>query len=152
MTLSRTDILSIVDFTAQRPRLEAEVIAAKQSRRVLVGEHMMFLFENHLTIQWQIQEMARVEGIRTAEGIAHEIETYKALLPTPEQLSATLLIEYPEPGQRDSMLYKLLGLEQHVYLDIAGTAWTSKKTPIQGHGATGVGVRLLVEWLSARSA
>jgi len=107
MTLSKNDILSIADFNAARPRMEQAVIAAKQTRRVQVGEHMMFLFENHLTIQWQIQEMARVEGILTDVGLAHELLTYNALLPNADSLSATLLIEYTEAEERDRVLHAL---------------------------------------------
>lgn len=120
MTLSQTDILSIEDFKAVRTRMEADVLAAKQSRRVLVGEHMMFLFENHLTIQWQIQEMTRVEGIQTEAGVAHELKTYNALLPTADSLSATLLIEYADADSRDQMLHSLGGLHECVRLELDG--------------------------------
>ena len=120
MTLSHADILSIEDFKAIRPRMEADVLAAKASRRVLVGHHMMFLFENHLTIQWQIQEMARVEGIQTEAGVGHELKTYNALLPTADSLSATLLIEYSEEQERDRMLHSLGGLHTCVHLELDG--------------------------------
>lgn len=120
MTLLHNDILSIADFNAARPRMELDVIAAKHARRVEVGGHMMFLFENHLTIQWQIQEMARVEGIQTDEGLAHELETYNALLPTAESLSATLLIEYTDDEERDRVLYSLGGLHECVYIELDG--------------------------------
>jgi len=120
MTLSHNDILSIADFNAARPRLEQEVMAAKQARRVQVGGHMMFLFENHLTIQWQIQEMARVEGIQTDAGLAHELATYNALLPTAESLSATLLIEYSEPEERDRVLHSLGGLHVCMHIELDG--------------------------------
>ena len=120
MILSHTDILSIADFKAARPRMEQAVIAAKAARRVLVGDQMMFLFENHLTIQWQIQEMARVEGILSEEGLAHELATYNALLPTAEALSATLLIEYTDPDERDAALHALGGLHKSVLLSLDG--------------------------------
>jgi hypothetical protein len=120
MTLSHNDILSIADFNAARPRMELEVIAAKQARRVKVGEHMMFLFENHLTIQWQIQEMARVEGILTEVGLAHELKTYNALLPTADSLSATLLIEYTDDEARDRALRSLGGLHECVHIELDG--------------------------------
>jgi hypothetical protein len=120
MTLSQKDILSIADFTAVRPRMEQTVIAAKEARRVQVGEHMMFLFENHLTIQWQIQEMARVEGILTDTGLAHELMTYNALLPNADSLSATLLIEYTEDEERDRVLHSLGGLHECVQIELDG--------------------------------
>jgi hypothetical protein len=120
MTLLHNDILSIADFNAIRPRMELDVIAAKQARRVQVGGHMMFLFENHVTIQWQIQEMARVEGIQTEEGLAHELQTYNALLPNSGSLSATLLIEYSEPEERDRVLHALGGLHECVFIELDG--------------------------------
>jgi len=118
MTLSRSDILSIPEFQAIRPRMEQEVLAAKQIRRVRVGENMLFLFENHLTMRWQIQEMARVEGILTEEGVAHELSTYNALLPTSDSLSATLLIDHADPDERDEVLHSLQGLEDRVWLEL----------------------------------
>lgn len=122
MTLSADDILSIEDFQAARPRLEQSVIAAKHARRVLVGDHMMFLFENHLTIGWQIQEMARVEGIQNEAGLAHELQTYNALLPTADSLSATLLLEYTEPAERDRALHSLGGLHSCVHIALESCA------------------------------
>ena len=122
MTLSQNDILSIADFKTARPRMEQAVIAAKHARRVLVGEQMMFLFENHLTIQWQIQEMARVEGILTEAGLAHELATYNALLPTADSLSSTLLIEYTDPEERDRVLHALGGLHECVHIALDGCA------------------------------
>jgi hypothetical protein len=120
--LTANDILSPERFSALRPQMEREVMDAKRLRRVYVGAHMTFLFENHLTIQWQIQEMARVEGIQTADSLAHELSTYNELLPTSDSLSTTLLIEIQDPESRDVLLHQLTGLHDCVRLEISGVA------------------------------
>ncbi|RME28695.1 MAG: DUF3501 family protein [Deltaproteobacteria bacterium] len=119
--LTRADILDRKAFEAVRPQHQAEVIAAKAVRRVPLGEHFTFLFENRTTILWQIHEMCRVEGIE-GDAIDHELATYNALLPGPDSLSATLLIEYVDPEVRDAELRRLVGLHEHVFLDIDGVA------------------------------
>lgn len=119
--LTRADILDREAFEAVRPQHQAEVIAAKGVRRVPLGEHFTFLFENRTTILWQIHEMCRVEGIE-GDAVDHELATYNALLPGPDSLSATLLIEYVDPEVRDAELRRLVGLHEHVFLDIDGVA------------------------------
>lgn len=117
--LTRADLLEPAAFAAARNKLQAAVIAAKAARRVPLGEHMTFLFENHATIAWQIQEMARVEGLH-GDALDHELATYNPLLPTATSLSATLLIEYADPDERQQELVRLRGLHQHVFLDLDG--------------------------------
>lgn len=119
-TLTVDQILPIADFVARRPAYEADVIAAKGVRRFTVGGHLTFLFENHLTMWWQVQEMCRVEQISSPEGVAHEVETYAALSTRPDSISATLLIEYDGPEERDAALASLLGLQHHVHLEVDG--------------------------------
>lgn len=119
--LTRADLLSTPEFLAARNKLQAAVIAAKAVRRIPLGEHMTFLFENDATIAWQIHEMARVEGLSGAQ-LDHELQTYTPLLPTPTSLSATLLIEYEDPTVRDRELVALRGLQHHVFIDIDGHA------------------------------
>jgi hypothetical protein len=118
--LEPKDVLSIEAFRAARPRLEREVLQAKALRRLHVGPHFTFLFENRQTLLWQIQEMCRVENITSPDGVRHEVETYGALLPGPAELSATLLVEYDEPTERDRMLHTLVGVHEVVGLEIAG--------------------------------
>lgn len=117
--IDRAEILSNPDFVKARPAREREAIAAAMVRRVGVGPNLTFLFENRVSVLWQIQEMCRVEHIEGA-AVQHEIDTYGALLPGPSDLSATLLIEYPEPAERDVMLRRLVGLHEHVFLDVGG--------------------------------
>ncbi len=120
MNLTLADVLPIAAFVAQRPRLEAEVMGAKGLRRLAVGNHMTLLFENRATCLWQIQEMCRVETITGADAVQHELDTYNALLPTPSDLSATLLIEVEDPVERASLLARLVGLQDCVWLRLAG--------------------------------
>lgn len=118
MSLTLADVLPEAEFRAARPRLEREVLAAKSARRLTVGGNLTFLFENRLTLWWQVQEMCRVEHISDPAAIQHELDTYGGLLPGPDSLSATLLLEYPEPAERDHMLRLLRGLERHVHLRV----------------------------------
>jgi hypothetical protein len=122
MTLTTNDILSPDRFHVVRPQMELRVLDAKRLRRVQVGPDMNFLFENKLTMQWQVQEMIRVEGIATEHGVAHELATYNELLPTSDSLSTTLLIDVLEPEARDALLHKLMGLHDCVVLEIEGQA------------------------------
>lgn len=115
--LTHDDLLSLDEFQRQRARLEREVIAAKELRRVQVGPAMSFLFETRLTVLWQIQEMCRVERIARPEAIAHELETYNALLPASDSLCATLLVAY-DAEVRDRELRRLVGLHEHVYIEL----------------------------------
>lgn len=118
--LTAADILPNAQFIELRPRLERDVIRNKDARRVGLGDNLTFLFENRVTLAWQVQEMCRVEHITAPVALGHELDTYNALLPGPNELTATLLIEYVEPGERDQMLAKLLGLQHHVRLEIGG--------------------------------
>jgi hypothetical protein len=110
------EILSLADYERVRPRLRPLFIHEKNHRRLAVGSHLTFLFENAQTVWYQVQEMIRTEQLRTAESIAHELETYNELLPSAEALSATLLIEYESAPERDAALRRLVGLERNLHL------------------------------------
>ncbi len=118
--LTRDDILPIPAFLAARPALEREVIRAKEARRVALGPNLTFLFENRVTLRWQVHEMCRVEHIEKPDAIQHEIDTYNGLLPRRDELSATLLVEYADIAERNRMLLALRGLHDHVRLEIDG--------------------------------
>jgi hypothetical protein len=91
-------------------------MALKERRRVRVGDHLTFLFENHDTVRYQIQEMIRIERIVKPDEIAHEVKTYNELIPAKGELCASLLIEYETPAERDIRLRELIGLEDHIWL------------------------------------
>jgi hypothetical protein len=115
------EIKNIADYEVIRESWRPQVMEIKNRRRIRVGDHLTFLFENRDTVRYQIQEMMRIERIVKAHDIQHEIETYNELIPKPNGLSASLLIEYETPALRDVWLRKLLGLENHIWLEIPGT-------------------------------
>ena len=112
------EIKNIAEYELEREHWRPRVMALKEKRRVRVGDHLTFLFENHDTVRYQIQEMMRIERIVKPADIAHEVETYNELIPGAGELSATLLIEYETPAERDARLREMLGLEEHVWLVI----------------------------------
>jgi hypothetical protein len=115
-----SEIKNIADYEVERKTWRPQAMALKDRRRVRVGAHLTFLFENRETVRYQIQEMMRVERMVGAEAIRHEIDTYNELIPTDGGLSASLLIEYDSPEERAAALHDLLGLEHHVWLEVAG--------------------------------
>lgn len=118
--LTSEDILPLDRFLEVRPAHQQEVLGAKAVRRLMVGAHFCFLFENRVTARWQIHEMCRVENIRKPEGVAHELRTYNDLIPRGDELSTTLLIAYEPEAYRDEMLEKLSGLHDLVSLQVEG--------------------------------
>jgi hypothetical protein len=123
--VSTNEITSIADYELERPTLRPRMMDLKDRRRVRVGDHLTFLFENRETVRYQIQEMMRIERLVKPEEIRHEVETYNELIPETNGLAASLLIEYETPELRDVWLRKLLGLENHVWIE-AGSAGRAK--------------------------
>jgi hypothetical protein len=119
-TLDISEIKNIADYELERPQWRPMVMALKDRRRIRVGEHLTFLFENRETVRYQIQEMMRIERIVKPHEVAHEVETYNELIPKSDELSASLLIEYEAPAERAVKLHELLGLERHVWLVVNG--------------------------------
>lgn len=116
----REHILDLAAYEAERPHSRQQAFAAKSRRRVHLGDHLTFLFENFVTIRYQIQEMLRSEGRSSEQDIEHEIATYNELLGEPGELGCTLLIEIEDPVERDRKLREWLALPEHVYLELAG--------------------------------
>ena len=116
--ISKDDILGIEQWERTRTVLRPLFIHEKERRRLGVGSHLTFLFENTATVWYQIEEMIRSERMTDAAAIEHEIETYNELIPAPGEISATLLIEFPEAKERDAALRRLVGLEQHLSLKL----------------------------------
>jgi len=115
-----SEIKNIAEYELEREQWRPQVMALKDRRRIRVGDHLTFLFENRDTVRYQIQEMLRIERIVKPEDVAHEVETYNELIPGTNQLSASLLIEYATPEERQVKLRELLGLEHHVWLRVEG--------------------------------
>ncbi|MDP4198288.1 MAG: DUF3501 family protein [Bacteroidota bacterium] len=119
MPITLTDILDIAQYEKIRPELRKRVIEEKRHRRVQVGPVMTFVFENRMTVQFQIQEMLRTERLVHDEAIQHEIDTYSKLLPSRNELSATLLVEITEKEKIKPTLDSLVGLtENSIFLVI----------------------------------
>jgi hypothetical protein len=112
------EILPFEQYEILRPRLRPLIIAEKERRRLAVGEHLTFLFENGQTVWYQVEEMVRSERISAEDAIRHEIDTYNELLPRQGELTATMLLEYADEAQRDAALRALVGLERHLWIRI----------------------------------
>ena len=109
-----SEVKNLAEYELERETWRPQVMALKDRRRIRVGNHLTFLFENRDTVRYQIQEMLRIERIVKPAEVAHEVETYNELIPAPGELSACLLIEYEDAEERDVRLRELLGLENHV--------------------------------------
>ena len=119
--LVETDLLSLERYSRERPEFRARVMAHKKNRKLNVGPNTMWLFEDRLTVQYQVQEMLRTERIFEAEGIAEELAAYNPLIPDGRNWKVTLLIEYADPEIRRVQLEKLRGIEDRCWVQVAGT-------------------------------
>jgi hypothetical protein len=90
----------------------------KKLREVSLGEHIRLLFENHHTVQYQIQEMLRIEKIFEADGIQDELDVYSPLIPDGSNLKATMMIEYTDVVERTKALSNLIGVEKSIYFQV----------------------------------
>lgn len=114
--VKREEVFDYQTYNDQRETFRDKVLEEKAARRVHLGPYLTFLFENHSTILYQIQEMMRVEQIVKEKDILHEIKTYNGLLGEEGELGCTLLIEIPTPEERNKLLVEWLGLEKSLYL------------------------------------
>jgi len=114
------DLLSLERYSRERAEFRARVIAHKKNRQIGVGPNTMWLFEDRVTVQYQVQEMLRTERIFESEGIAEELEAYNPLIPDGRNWKVTLLIEFPDPEVRKVQLEKLRGVEDRCWVQIAG--------------------------------
>jgi hypothetical protein len=120
--LIRSDLLSLEHYAEQRPAFRDKVMAHKKNRRVPLGSHATLYFEDRLTIQYQVQEMLRAERIFEAAGIQEELDAYNPLIPDGANWKATFMLEYDDVGERQSALEKLIGIEDRVWVKVAGFA------------------------------
>ncbi len=116
--VSKDDILDLEHWERVRNVLRPVFIHEKERRRLAVGSHLTFLFENTATVWYQIEEMIRSERMTDAAAIQHEIDTYNELIPARGEISATLLIEFAEAKERDAALRRLVGIEKHLWLKL----------------------------------
>jgi hypothetical protein len=113
-------LLPLEVYARERNAFRSRVIAHKKLRTVHVGEHVTLIFEDELTIRYQVQEMLRIERIFEEEGIRGELEAYNPLIPDGGNWKATMLIEYPEERERRRRLAELKGIEDRVWVEVAG--------------------------------
>jgi hypothetical protein len=113
--VDRSEILDYVTYSEQRDAIRSSALRAKSVRRILVGEHFTFLFENHETVRYQVQEMMRVEKIVKEDDIQHELDTYNELIHPKGTLGCTLLIGIDDEAERAVKLRDWLGLNEHIY-------------------------------------
>ena len=112
------DVLDLTQYELRREEIYRRTIALKRPRRIRVGGELTFIFENRDTVLFQVQEMIRTERIVKPDAVAAEIAVYNELLPGPDQLSATLMIEITESGRIRETLDRLIGIDEHVALEI----------------------------------
>ena len=120
--IAREELMSLEQYAKQRPAFRARVLEHKQSRQLPLGEHARLYFEDRLTIQYQIQEMLRIERIFEEHGIEEELQAYNPLIPDGSNWKATFMIEYADPAERARALAELIGIERRVWMQVDGCA------------------------------
>jgi hypothetical protein len=118
--LQREDLLSLEQYAEQRAEFRDRVIRHKKYRRVDIGPNLTLYFEDRLTIQYQVQEMLRIEKIFEAEGIQEELEAYNPLIPDGSNLKCTAMLEFEDVEVRKRRLAELTGVENHVWVQVQG--------------------------------
>ncbi len=118
--LKHDDLFSLEQYAKERPAFRAKVLEHKKNRQVGIGPHATLYFEDRLTLQYQIQEMLRVERIFEAEGIQDELDAYNPLLPDGSNWKATFMIEYTDEEERRKALAQMIGIEDQTWLQVHG--------------------------------
>src|SRR6476619_1309066 len=118
--IARDSLLTLEAYAKERSAFRARVLAHKRNRIVHVGPHVTLLFEDELTIRYQIQEMLRIEKTFDESGIQQEVDAYNPLVPDGSNLKATMLLEYEDADAGHAALAQLRGIEDHVFMRVAG--------------------------------
>jgi hypothetical protein len=116
--LCREQLYSLEAYANQRVAFRNQVMAHKTNRRVSIGPHATLYFEDQLTIQYQIQEMLRIERLYTTAEIQEELDTYNPLIPNGKNWKATFMLEYTDEQQRHQELQQLVGIENQIWVQI----------------------------------
>ncbi len=117
--LKREDLYSLEDYSEVRNGFRTQVLEHKKHRKVALGPNATVYFEDRLTIQYQVQEMLRVERIFNRKGIEEELTAYNPLIPDGSNLKATFMLEYEDPEERRRQLARLIGIEDQVWVKVA---------------------------------
>ena len=118
--ISRDSLLSLEAYAKNRKDFRTRVIAHKKNRTLALGGHVTLIFEDELTVRYQIQEMLRIEKTFEEEGIQDELDAYNPLVPDGTNLKATMMIEYDDPAVRKRELARLIGIEDRTYVRVDG--------------------------------
>ncbi len=118
--LTQDMLMPLEAYARARPEFRARVIAHKRDRTVRIGDNITLIFEDELTIRYQVQEMLRVERIFEEQGILDELQAYNPLIPDGSNWKATMMIEYPEEQERRGRLAQLIGVEDRIWVQAAG--------------------------------
>ena len=138
--LTRDHLMSLEQYAKARPNFRAEVLAHKRDRQVAIGPHATLYFEDRLTIQYQVQEMLRIERVIEAEGIEDELGAYNPLIPDGSNWKATFMIEYGDVDERPVALMNMVNIEHRVWVQVYGHAdGNEARAARQGRRASGFG-------------
>jgi hypothetical protein len=120
--ISRDSLMTLEAYAKARKDFRAKVIAHKKPRTVHLGAHLTLIFEDELTMRYQVQEMLRVEKIFEESGIQDELDAYNPLIPDGRNFKATMLLEYEDPDERKVALGKLKGIAEATWIRIEGAS------------------------------
>lgn len=118
--LTRDDLYSLEQYAEQRADFRARVLEHKKNRQVFLDAHHTLYFEDRMTMQYQVQEMLRIEKIFEADGIEEELGAYNPLIPDGSNLKATYMIEYADVEERKAALARLIGVEDKIWVQVEG--------------------------------
>ncbi|MBE0510400.1 MAG: DUF3501 family protein [Gammaproteobacteria bacterium] len=118
--LTAADLMSLEQYARERQAFRARVIEHKKTRQLALGDHATLYFEDALTMQYQVQEMLRIERIFEQEGIQEELDVYNPLIPDGSNWKATFMVEYDDENERRIMLAKLIGIDKALWLQVEG--------------------------------
>src|SRR6187401_3160747 len=118
--ITRDSLMTLEAYARERAQFRSRVMAHKKDRTLHLGEHVTLIFEDELTIRYQVQEMLRVERIFEEEGIQDELDAYNPLIPDGRNLKATMMIEYEDEAERRAALAKLRGVEDKTWVRVEG--------------------------------
>ena len=118
--ITRDSLMTLETYAKERPQIRARVMAHKRDRTLHLGEHVTLIFEDELTMRYQVQEMLRAERIFEEAGIQDELDAYNPLVPDGSNWKATMMFEYPDVEERQRMLARLIGVEGRVWVQVEG--------------------------------
>lgn len=118
--LTRDSLMSLEEYAQTRTEFRAQIMEHKKNRRVFVGDHAVLHFESQLSMQYQVQEMLRIERIFEADGIQEELDAYNPLIPDGNNWKATFMLEYPDIEERRVRTAQLIGIEDKTWVQVEG--------------------------------